>query len=189
MTATANTVNWVSLFLQYGQVQVIRPPPGLRASEAFCQRGCLGGKPIALSPIDGVRSGVGVRTLDDGLVYNPPIPTPTLLLQSPFVFPPFAPFEKPILIALMSAEDTKAAERSLSRGREPVQSVSSFRPIYADVSLPHGIVCDVGECILSGILTDHIFPVRQRRIRQHASLIHFSWPGEPRDEPGTRPRC
>lgn len=43
---------------------------------AIYQRGCLGGKPIALSPIDGVRSGLCVRTLDDWMVYNGPVPTP-----------------------------------------------------------------------------------------------------------------
>ena len=48
--------------------------------------GCLGGKPIALSTIDGVRSAVGVRTWDDVLVYNPPVLTPGFLVQSPFAF-------------------------------------------------------------------------------------------------------
>src|SRR5258708_5531078 len=72
MTAAANTIDLVSLF--YAEAHTSTPL--LWTSEGFCQRGCLGGKPIALSPIDGVRSVVGVRTLVDSLVYNPQLSTP-----------------------------------------------------------------------------------------------------------------
>ena len=62
MTAAVNTVNSVVSLFCGKLVRTLR----LRTSEVSHQRACLGGKPIALSPGEGEKS--GVRTLDDSSV-------------------------------------------------------------------------------------------------------------------------